>query len=251
MNEENIAERGLGWKQVNREKIKARNQSLPPTTLARILRERKQDLLIFTSLGLTLVAACLAASPQAIDGREAGQSNNPKVSSTPDARESILTTDLIRIAEALLNEKGLNVNESSFKEQMAEAGFMVGNMERFGAAARTYIAGKDTKIRRFPTSREDWYPHVGTIDQGTPVGIIAELEVININTGLPERYGLMVNPFRETPIPATAENLSRIPKASNVIVQDGMIRQLEPGWVALSETRGSINWSSLSDQRIS
>lgn len=207
--------------------------------------KKRQEIVSYGLLATLVVAQACEAYIKLTSNKpeDANQSAaNPEIQKSA---ENILTTErYIQIAEDLLLRKGINIQELSFIDQMVQEGYGVGYLERFGSEARVYITGEEgLKIRRVPISREDLFPPVGTIEYGKAISIIAECEVTNYRSGISERYGLMANPFRETMIPASAENIQLMSQAPNVIIRDSFIQSLEPGWVRLAESRGWVRFA--------
>lgn len=228
---------GLGWKYLQKPES--------PPSIAGIARDviRRHPRLVGAILGLIVLIGAGEIWTRGVHNQPITESSSVPINTeeTLQASEDILTTSkLIKIAKALLETPGLNMNSLSFREQMQEEGRFLGEFEVFGACSRMGIAGeKGLLIRQVPSPDTKQFAQVGTINYGKPVFWIAEISVTNPN-GSKDIFGLLQDPLRVTPI----NDPKQMPSAPNPWEAEDGVAQVEPGYVRLRQvaTNGTVTW---------
>lgn len=158
----------------------------------------------------------------------------------PQVVNLLNTLNFVKRAQALLETPGLDMNRLGFRNQMQKEGYILGEFEVFGACSRTGIAGeKGLYVRRVPSSNNEEFPLVGTINYGEPVFWIAEIPVTRPD-GSRDVFGLLQDPLRVTPI----NDPNQIPSAPNLFATEDGVVQVEPGYVRLRYVAldGTTTW---------
>ena len=241
---------GLSWRDCQNADCKT-----PPSarnSLAAIIDvvRRHPDFALGSLATLSIVGAVVAVNANRfLPGQTGGEQSSASSISTksdqgiqPSDNEvtPILMTDIfIKMAKALLETPGLNMNPKSVVEQMQEEGCSVGDFEFFGSAARMATASEDgLLIRPVPSLDTKQFPHQGTINYGKRVSWIAEVAVENPDKSI-SVFGLLSDPYRITPV-----DPDQIPSAPNVFLTEEGPIQIEPAYVRLREIApdGTVTW---------
>jgi hypothetical protein len=216
---------------------------LPEESFVRSFRGFIKDHPGLLSLGVILLAAGGGATLARITDDQpvaqiisANQQENYKLQDT----ENLVSTDYIKIAMALLKERGLNLNDQSFEDEMLMQGYSV-QFEIFGSPAKTEKAGKEGLKVRWTPSLEIMYETEKNINAGDKFSYIARVKVNSIKDKTTDVYGLLENPIQTFTI---IDKNAPLPDAPNVIkLSGGGFRQIRPGYVRLERIQpdGSIN----------
>lgn len=152
----------------------------------------------------------------------------------------LIVGDYLKMAEALLSERGFNENDFSFRELMAQYGYQVGPLQTFGPQAIRVKAGQDGHLRRrLPTIDPRFGDPVGVpITRGEIVPIYATEAVLDTKSGVTDHFGL-TDYWRVTQPP----ELSQLNSAPNILGD----KQYEPSWIRLGRVHPSGKIESFLD----
>lgn len=215
---------GLGWRHFQDADPRKTSWASLAATLGDAIRKHPNS-----ALAALLIVGAVAINANRFFPGQTGGEQQAATSISTERDEEITpyftTSDLIKMAQQLLETPGLDMNTLSVKEQMQEGGYSLEQFITWGTVARNGTAGEDGLfLRRVPSSDNEQFPSIDTIQYRTRLWWNAEIPV-TCPDGSIDTFGLLDSP-------QITKTLIR-PQAPNVLAIGNVYFQIEPRYVRL------------------